>query len=151
MGIAAGLLNKVWPLDMKVQCTITHKHLKTLSECVSNVCLFFFFPSGPESRERPGVLRAHRKAPDTAPSACEQSYKPCPPSIFSLFLPSTLPKNTFPFPFPISCPFLPPLPSFSLTLSPLLSQEGGKKKTLPRQTEDRIGVHHGSSDRQTAG
>lgn len=96
------------------------------------VCVCVCFP-GPESRERPGVLRAQRQALQTAPSACEQTTNP--PSSPSIF-------------FFLSCipPSIPPTP-YCLPLSHPQPSSIGEKETLPRQTEDRIGVHHGSSDR----
>lgn len=64
----------------------------------------------------------------------------------SLYLPSLLPCF-----HPLYPPFhfLFPVPSIFLfaPLSPALPSSLKRKKTLSKQTEDRIGVHHGSSDR----
>lgn len=67
----------------------TNSH-KSFPESLSLNCIWF--STGSESRERPGVLRAHHQAPHTAPSACEQSIHPLL-SIFSFFF---LPSSIFP-------------------------------------------------------
>lgn len=137
VGIAVSVCNNlVWPREIGGKESNQHQTKPSSLSVSLNLC---FFPSGPESRERPGVLRVQCQAPHTAPSACEQTRNPSHSPIFFFlsFIPLSIPPN-------------PTLLSPPLHSSPqLLAQEVGG--TLPRQTEDRIGVHHGSSDRQTAG
>lgn len=135
----------IWKWKKKDMQLHTHLHKSPILRLIC-VCS----SSGPESRERPGVLRAHHQAPHRAPSACEQSMSPSIFSFFCLFSSalSQLPSLSWPLSLAF---FFPRLPSFlSLPLPSSLKMKK-KKKTFPRQTEDRIGVHHGSSDRQTAG
>lgn len=108
VGIAVSVCNNlVWPHEIGEKRKQSIQNKTILSEC------FFksvFFPSGPESRERPGVLRVQCQAPHTAPSACEQTRNPSHSPIFFFlsFIPLSIPPNLFSYPSFSSLTLFPP-------------------------------------------
>jgi len=118
-----------------------HSH-STLSDSVSNIFLVFL-----RAREQRKARGPESPLPGPAHSTLSLWA-----NLLTLPLPSSSLLHSPPtrslFHFLVLSPALSFPPPISHPPYPLLSR-GKKKKTLPRQTEDRIGVHHGSSDRQT--